>query len=153
MSKIQNEDIKSLAELLDLGLDASSLPPDYKIFVSANLVNKTLKDAIEDGDLTAVETSRAIAAEQSLQSLIESNSIQQVCIYPQITGQMLLDKGLSLPLAPKEPNKVLVDIFSGGGPATYDEDFIVSDDFLSWDGKGLQSVLDTSDRLRIYYLA
>jgi hypothetical protein len=52
MSKIQNEDIKSVTELQSQGLTASNLPNDDKIFITANSLNKTLKQAIVDGNLS-----------------------------------------------------------------------------------------------------
>lgn len=49
--KIQNENIKSSAELISGGGTAAQLPNDDKIYVTANSLNKTLKQAIIDGDL------------------------------------------------------------------------------------------------------
>lgn len=51
--KIQNEDIKSSAELVSAGGTAAQLPNDDKVYVTANSLNKTLKQAIIDGDLAA----------------------------------------------------------------------------------------------------
>lgn len=48
---IQNEDIKSLAELTGAGGTASQLPNDTKIYVTANSINKQLSQAIIDGDI------------------------------------------------------------------------------------------------------
>lgn len=52
MSKIQNEDIKSTVELASQGLTEDSLPHDDKVYITANSLNKTLKQAIIDGDLS-----------------------------------------------------------------------------------------------------
>ncbi len=49
--RIQNEDIRSVAELVSAGATAASLPNDDKIYVTANSVNKTLKQALIDGDI------------------------------------------------------------------------------------------------------
>lgn len=49
--KIQDADIKSVAELVSAGATAASLPNDDKVYVTANSVNKTLKQAIIDGDI------------------------------------------------------------------------------------------------------
>lgn len=46
--RIQNEDVKSLAEV---GSVKSRLTHDSKIYISANSLGKTLAEAIEDGDL------------------------------------------------------------------------------------------------------
>ncbi len=51
MSKIQNSDVKSESELIAAGATKSSLINDSKIYVSANSINKTLDDAITDGDI------------------------------------------------------------------------------------------------------
>lgn len=50
--RIQNQDIKSAAELVSAGATAASLPNDDKIYVTANSINKTLKQAIIDGDIS-----------------------------------------------------------------------------------------------------
>lgn len=49
--KIQNEDIKSAAELVSAGATAASMPNDDKIWVKANTINKSLNQAIVDGDI------------------------------------------------------------------------------------------------------
>lgn len=50
--KIQNEDIKSSAEIISAGGTAAQLPNDSKIYVTANSYNKLLSAAITAGDLT-----------------------------------------------------------------------------------------------------
>lgn len=49
--KIQGADVKTEAELISAGATASSLIQDTQIYVSANTINKTLDDAIIDGDI------------------------------------------------------------------------------------------------------
>lgn len=49
--KIQGADIKTEAELITAGATKSSLPRDTQIYVSANSINKTLDQAIIDGDI------------------------------------------------------------------------------------------------------
>ena len=51
MSKIQNEDLKSESDLIADGATKASLPHDSKIYVTANSINKTLEQAIIDGDI------------------------------------------------------------------------------------------------------
>jgi hypothetical protein len=51
MGKIQKQDIKTVAELTNAGATAADLPNDDQIFVSALNINKTLKDAITDGNI------------------------------------------------------------------------------------------------------
>lgn len=53
MSRIQNEDIKSSAQLISGGGTAAQLPNDDKVYVTANSINKTLKQAIIDEDIGA----------------------------------------------------------------------------------------------------
>lgn len=50
--RITNRDIKSESELSALGAPASELPNDDKVYLSALSLNKTLKQAIIDGDLS-----------------------------------------------------------------------------------------------------
>lgn len=50
MSKIQNSDVKSAAELVSAGATAAQLINDTKIYVTANSLNKTLDAAITAGD-------------------------------------------------------------------------------------------------------
>lgn len=51
MSKLQNEDFKSEAQITGAGGTASQLLNDTKIYVTADGINKTLDDAIADGDI------------------------------------------------------------------------------------------------------
>src|SRR6185295_8023487 len=49
--QIQNEDIKTEADITGAGGSASQLPNDTKIWVTANGINKRLDQAIADGDI------------------------------------------------------------------------------------------------------
>lgn len=51
MSLLQNEDFKTEAQITGAGGTASQLLNDTKIYVTANAINKTLDDAIIDGDI------------------------------------------------------------------------------------------------------
>lgn len=51
MGKLQGADHKTEAELISGGGTAADLLPDTKIYVSALSINKTLDDAITDGDI------------------------------------------------------------------------------------------------------
>jgi hypothetical protein len=51
MSLLQNEDFKTEAQITGAGGTASQLLNDTKIWVSGNSINKTLDDAIIDGDI------------------------------------------------------------------------------------------------------
>lgn len=49
---IQNEDVKSEAELISAGGAKAQLINDTKIYVTSGTINKTLDDAIADGDIS-----------------------------------------------------------------------------------------------------
>lgn len=51
MSRLQNEDHKSLTQLTAAGGSASQLLNDSKVYVTANSINKQLSQAIIDGDI------------------------------------------------------------------------------------------------------
>lgn len=51
MAKIQKQGIKTEAEIISAGGAVSDLPNDSQIYVTANSINKTLDDAIIDGDI------------------------------------------------------------------------------------------------------
>lgn len=53
MGKLQNEDFKTEAQLLSAGGAKSQLLNDDKIYITGDGLNKTLKEAIDDGDLAA----------------------------------------------------------------------------------------------------
>lgn len=77
--KIQNQDIKSAAELVSAGATAASLPNDDKIYVTALSINKTLKQAIIDGDIggggaPVEQTSQSISGGGTI-SVTEDNAI------------------------------------------------------------------------------
>ena len=48
---IQNEDIKTAADLVAAGGTAAQLPNDTKVWITANSLNETLHDAIVNGDI------------------------------------------------------------------------------------------------------
>jgi trimeric autotransporter adhesin len=54
--KIQKQDVKTEAELTLAGASASDLINDTQIYVSASGINKTLDDAIADGDISGLST-------------------------------------------------------------------------------------------------
>lgn len=59
--KIQNENIKSSSELVADGGTAAQLPNDTKVYVTANGLNKTLYQAVVDGDLAGGSSSAGSA--------------------------------------------------------------------------------------------
>lgn len=65
MSRLQNQDFKTEAQLISGGATAASLLNDTKVYVTALSINKTLDDAILDGDIgggaTINDTNQAIA--------------------------------------------------------------------------------------------
>lgn len=50
-SKLQGADIKNSTEIVSAGATIAQLPTDDQIYVSASSINKTLKQAIIDGDI------------------------------------------------------------------------------------------------------
>ena len=60
--KIQNADVKTAADLTGAGGTIAELINDTKIYVSADSLNKSLFDAIEDGDLSGGGSSSGLAA-------------------------------------------------------------------------------------------
>ncbi len=53
MAKIQRQGIKTDTEIVTAGGAIANLPGDDQVYVSANSINKTLKNAILDGDIGA----------------------------------------------------------------------------------------------------
>lgn len=62
MGKIQNEDIKSSAELVTDGGAENQLPNDDKAYLSALGINKVFKTAIEDGRVNVVPNVFTVAS-------------------------------------------------------------------------------------------
>jgi hypothetical protein len=60
MSKIQNSDVKSQAELVSAGATAAQLINDTKIYVTANSLNKRLDEAITAGDIGGGSTTGTV---------------------------------------------------------------------------------------------
>lgn len=81
------------------------------------------------------------------------SGITEHCLYITVTNQQALDKAVTLSHLPRTPNAVRLDILNGGGAAKYDADFIVNGQVLSWGGRGLDSVLEEGDELRIFFIS
>lgn len=60
MSKIQKQGVKTEAEVVSDGGTAADLINDTQIYVSANSINKTLDDAIVDGDIGGMSLSSIV---------------------------------------------------------------------------------------------
>lgn len=71
--------------------------------------------------------------------------------YRTLTAQEELDKQLTLSTTPSEPERTLLDILDGGGPANYGNQFQVSGDVLTWAGGDLDGLLSEGDQVRIVY--
>lgn len=70
--RIQNEDIKSSAELVSAGSDASHLPNDTKVYVTS--LGKTLSAAIIDGTIAAATTPTGLIENLVLNPFFESSA-------------------------------------------------------------------------------
>lgn len=71
--KIQKQGIKTVAELITAGGTAADLPQDTQVYVTAGSINKTLNQAITDGDIVTTSASK-IVARYRLTSNIGSDS-------------------------------------------------------------------------------
>lgn len=60
-------------------------------------------------------------------------------------------KQLTLLAAPNDALKVMVDLI-GGGAQEYAIDFSVAGAILNWNGLGLDGIITTGDKLRVFYL-
>jgi hypothetical protein len=70
--------------------------------------------------------------------------------YRTLTSGEASAKQITLASAPVSAGEVQLDVI-GGGPQFYTDDFTVAGAVLSWSGLGLDGVLVTGDKLRVYY--
>jgi hypothetical protein len=68
-----------------------------------------------------------------------------------LTTSEATNKELTLANPPAANNKVTFDLV-GGTPQSDPDDFVVVGDTISWDGKTLETVLETGDRIRLIYI-
>lgn len=68
----------------------------------------------------------------------------------ELNSTMITNKQLTLTEIPINNNQVLLDIPSGITQA-YGIDFVVMANVLSWNGMGLETILEVNDRLRVVY--
>ena len=78
MGKIQKQDIKTAAELVSAGATAADLPQDTQVYVSALGLNKTLSQAITDGDFAAGNPVKVEYYTATAQSIASSSTTQVV---------------------------------------------------------------------------
>jgi hypothetical protein len=69
--------------------------------------------------------------------------------YIPVTSDILSAKQVSLSGSPASPDKVLVD--AGGVDQIYSVDYTVSGNIISWNSRGLETVLSVGDIIRIQY--
>lgn len=67
--KIQGADVKTVAELVSAGATAASLPLDTQTYVTALSINKTLYQAITDGDIAGGSAIKFTATNAGGQSI------------------------------------------------------------------------------------
>lgn len=72
--------------------------------------------------------------------------------YFTITAEQEESKSIELSGIPVYPTKTLLDISNGGGAQTYDIDFTVEDNILSWDSKRLDGILSEGDEIRVIWV-
>lgn len=92
--RIQNEDLKSVAELTAGGGTAAQLPNDDKVYLTALALNKTLKQAIIDGDLSGGGSTQTFTA--TTISAATTLSTEQY-VYAEAPASLTI---LTLPAAP-----------------------------------------------------
>lgn len=68
----------------------------------------------------------------------------------QLNAAQVANKQVTLSQTPIEATQVLLDIPSGV-TQVYGPDFSVSGNILTWNGLGLETILEINDRLRIVY--
>jgi hypothetical protein len=67
-----------------------------------------------------------------------------------LTAEMIESKQITLLDTPKRDGAILL-IPAGGPPQTFGLDFTLNDNILTWDGMGLDGILEENDRLTIFY--
>lgn len=72
--------------------------------------------------------------------------------YATLTATDITNKNITLPIAPSDVTKVLVDLI-GGSAQIYGVDFNVSGTTLNWSGLGLESELVENSVLRYHYFS
>ena len=60
-------------------------------------------------------------------------------------------KEITMLHSPTKPEEVIVDIPTGTSQV-YGIDFTVTGNILSWDGFGMETIIDENDRIRITYI-
>lgn len=70
--------------------------------------------------------------------------------YLTATATDISNKFITLPSAPSEPTKILVDVIDGLS-LQYGADFSVSGDQLGWDGLSLDGVIESGDTIRVQF--
>lgn len=71
--------------------------------------------------------------------------------YHTLTSGEAIAKAVTLANVPSDPTKVTLDP-SEGCSQVYDTDFTVVGAELSWDGYGLETILEVGDKFRINYI-
>lgn len=67
-----------------------------------------------------------------------------------LTTLMINSRTITLPKAPKAPEKVTLDVI-GGSAQSLNTDFVVSAASIQWTAMGLETVLSVNDKVRIIF--
>lgn len=74
----------------------------------------------------------------------------QVTEYRELNATEALAKELTLTFTPNDATKVLLDL-PNGTTQIYDFDYEVVGNILRWGGKALETILEETDKLRVFY--
>lgn len=130
--------------VVDLSINGVRLKPaDYSY--SSPTITLVTAPAIGQEVVCSYLTTGAVAA------IVTQEEINQV-VYHTLNGGEITAKQITLLITPAVANKVIVDIVEGV-PQEYAVDYTVSSNILSWNGLGLDGVLDIGDVLRIQYFS
>ena len=100
------------------------------------------------GTLDKVGASGGTGGESDTVATIEQNFFIEI---RELTLAEETSKSLQLTHTPAGDDKVTFDLI-GGTPQSDPDDFIVTGDVVSWNGKTLETVLEEGDKIRLIYI-
>lgn len=111
-------------------------PPSERVSIFCDVSDGNLKMKREDGTVVTFSGS-ATGSETAVE-------------YFTLDSAQITAKEIVLLNTPTPANQTMMDVISCG-PQFYNDDFVVTGNVLSWDGKPLQAVLSIGDRIRVQY--
>ena len=110
-----------------------------------NLVEVDRMDTF-GGDPDAIDI--IISSEADSVTSINDNTFMEI---RKITASEITTKQITLLQTPTDPSKVIVDVV-GGTSQIFGVDFTTVNNFLSWDGFGMETLIDEDDLIRVNYV-